>query len=95
VLTDGSRVAADSVLAATGFRTGLEGLVGHLGVLDKYGEPLVHGAETHPKAPGLHFVGYRIVLGGALRAAGHDAKQLARSVARRSTEVPAAAAAAA
>jgi putative flavoprotein involved in K+ transport len=64
-------------------------------VLDKYGEPLVHEAEAHPKAPGLHFVGYRIVLGGALRAAGHDAKQLARSVARGSSEVPAAAAAAA
>jgi putative flavoprotein involved in K+ transport len=95
VLRDGSRVAADTVLAATGFRTGLEGLVGHLGVLDKYGEPLVHGAETHPKAPGLHFVGYRIVLGGALRAAGHDAKKLARSVARGRSEVPAAAAAAA
>jgi putative flavoprotein involved in K+ transport len=82
VLADGSRVAADAVVAATGFRTGLQPLVGHLGVLDEHGEPLVHGAETHPNAPGLHFIGYRVVLGGALRAAGHDAKRLAASLAR-------------
>jgi cation diffusion facilitator CzcD-associated flavoprotein CzcO len=89
VLEDGRRIRTDVVLAATGFRTGLEPLVGDLGVLDDRGEPLVHGPDEHPNAPGLHFVGYRIVLGGGLRAAGLDAKRLARAVARRQ-EAPAA-----
>jgi cation diffusion facilitator CzcD-associated flavoprotein CzcO len=91
-LEDGTRVGADVVVAATGFRTGLEPLVGGLGVLDEAGEPLVHGADEHPNAPGLHFVGYRIVLGGGLHTTGLDAKRLAKAVGR-PHEVPAAAAA--
>jgi putative flavoprotein involved in K+ transport len=79
VLADGSEVEIDAVIAATGFRTGLEPLVGHLGVLDDHGEPRVHGAEEDPRAPGLHFVGYRVTLGGAIRLAGIEAKQLARA----------------
>ncbi|HWC31710.1 MAG TPA: NAD(P)/FAD-dependent oxidoreductase, partial [Actinomycetota bacterium] len=42
VLADGSRVRVDAIVAATGFRRGLEPLVGHLGVLDDRGRPLVH-----------------------------------------------------
>jgi putative flavoprotein involved in K+ transport len=91
VLEDGERIRADVVLAATGFRTGLEPLVGALGVLDEHGEPLVHGPDEHPNAPGLHFVGYRIVLGGGFRAAGIDAKRLAKKVSRDRQGVPAAA----
>jgi putative flavoprotein involved in K+ transport len=91
VLEDGERIRADVVLAATGFRTGLEPLVGGLGVLDEHGEPLVHGPDEHPNAPGLHFVGYRIVLGGGFRAAGLDAKRLAKKVSRDRQGVPAAA----
>lgn len=81
VLSDWTRLTIDSVIAATGYRTGLEPLVGHLGVLDDRGEPLVHGAEEHPEAPGLHFVGYVVTLGGTFRRVGMQAKQLARSVA--------------
>jgi cation diffusion facilitator CzcD-associated flavoprotein CzcO len=80
VLADGSSVEVDAVVAATGFRTGLEPLVGHLGVLDERGEPLVHGAQEHPGALGLNFVGYRLTLGGAFRVAGAQAQQLAVSV---------------
>jgi len=83
LLADGSRVEVDVALAATGFRTGLEPLVGRLGVLDGRGIPLVHGAEEHPQAPGLHFVGYRVVLGGSFRQAGIDARRLAKSIAGR------------
>jgi putative flavoprotein involved in K+ transport len=57
VLADGTRLEVDAVIAATGYRPGLGPLVGHLGVLDNRGEPLVHGAEEHPGAPRLHFVG--------------------------------------
>ena len=80
VLADGSRVEADAVVAATGFRTGLEPLVGHLGVLDERGQPLVADVEEPAGAPGLHFVGYEVTLGGTFRLVGIEAKRLARAV---------------
>jgi putative flavoprotein involved in K+ transport len=81
VLSSGERVETDAVIAATGFRTGLEPLVGHLGVLDERGQPLVRDLEEPTAAPGLHFVGYEITLGGTFRLVGIEAKQLARTVA--------------
>jgi len=78
VLADDRFVEVDAVIAATGFRTGLEPLVGHLGVLDDAGVPLVHGADEHRSAPGLHFVGYVVSLGGTLRLIGRQAEQLAQ-----------------
>ncbi|HSC74467.1 MAG TPA: NAD(P)/FAD-dependent oxidoreductase [Gaiellaceae bacterium] len=77
VLADGTTLQIDAVIAATGYRPALEPLVGHLGVLDESGEPLVHGREEHPRAPNLHFVGYRVTLGGTFRLVGIEAKQLA------------------
>jgi putative flavoprotein involved in K+ transport len=81
VLADGTSVEVDAVIAATGFRPGLEPLVGHLGVLNEHGEPLVHAAQEHPRAPGLHFVGYQVTLGGMFRQVGIQAKHLARAAA--------------
>jgi putative flavoprotein involved in K+ transport len=81
VLADGRAAEVDAIVAATGFRTGLEPLVGHLGVLDEAGLPLVHGGHEHPGAPGLHFVGYLVTLGGTLRLVGKQAEQLARAAA--------------
>jgi cation diffusion facilitator CzcD-associated flavoprotein CzcO len=57
VLADRTRLEPDVVIAATGYTTGLEPLVGHLGVLDKRGAPLVHGGPA--AAPGLRFIGYQ------------------------------------
>jgi putative flavoprotein involved in K+ transport len=88
VLADGTRLNVDVVIAATGFRTGLEPLIGHVGVLDDHGVPLVHGAEEHPRAPGLHFVGYEVTLGGTFRHVGIQAKQLARAVAASHERAP-------
>ena len=89
VLVDGSRAAVDVLVAATGFRTGLEPLVGHLGVLDERGVPLVHGAEELAEAPGLHFVGYDVTLGGMLRVIGGQARRLAGVVATSSAQTSA------
>lgn len=60
VFGDGGRAQPDAVIAATGYRHGLEGLVGHLGVLDAHGAPASRGPETNPNAPGLHFIGYKL-----------------------------------
>jgi putative flavoprotein involved in K+ transport len=89
VLDDGSRVAVDAVVAATGFRTGLEPLVGHLDVLDEGGRPLVRDVAEPDGAPGLHFLGFEVTLGGTLRRAGIEAKQLASVVAAAHERTPA------
>jgi cation diffusion facilitator CzcD-associated flavoprotein CzcO len=80
VLAGGKRIKPDAVIAAIGFRPGLEPLVGHLGVLDERGLPLVHGSAEHPKAPGLHFVGIELTLSGLLRTAARDARAVVEAV---------------
>ncbi|WP_320777215.1 NAD(P)/FAD-dependent oxidoreductase [Streptomyces sp. CRN 30] len=82
VLADGSRVAADAVIAATGYRRGLEEVVGHLDVLDGRGRPLTHGARTLAHAPGLYFTGYTNPISGMLREIAADAGRIAKAVAR-------------
>ncbi len=82
VLADGSRITPDAVVAATGYRRGLDGLVGHLGVLDERGGPSVHGPRTAPGAPGLYFTGYTNPISGMLRELRIDALRIARAVAR-------------
>ena len=81
-LADGSSVEPDSVIAATGFSTGLEPIVGHLGVLDERGVPLVHGAADLPHARGLHFVGIKAELSGLLREIGLEARAVGRALTR-------------
>lgn len=83
LLADGSRAQPDAVIAATGYRRGLEPLVGHLDVLDAQGRPLVHGGHQHPGAPGLFFTGFRSDLSGQLRLMRFDARAIARTAARR------------
>lgn len=82
LLADGSRAQPDAVIAATGYRCGLEPLVGHLSVLDARGKPLVHGADQHPGAPGLFFTGFRFELSGQLRLMRFDARAIARAATR-------------
>jgi putative flavoprotein involved in K+ transport len=78
-LADGSRIEPDAVIAATGYRPGLEPLVGHLGVLNDRGAPYVpQGQEA---APGLRFVGYR-PLPAHIGHMGREAKRAAREIAR-------------
>ncbi|HET9024602.1 MAG TPA: NAD(P)/FAD-dependent oxidoreductase [Burkholderiaceae bacterium] len=83
VLADGSRIQPDAVIAGTGFKRGLEPLVGDLDLIEPVkGRPIVHGAETHPNAPGLHFIGYTNPISGMFREIGIDAKRIARAIAR-------------
>src|SRR3954471_16155133 len=82
-LSDGSRLRPDVVLCATGYRTGLEPILGHLGALDERGLPRVHGPQTLPELPGLYFVGVTIELAGLLREIGLEARAVGRAVADR------------
>lgn len=80
LLADGSSIAAQAVIAATGYRRGLEKMVGHLGVLDASGMPTVH--DGPPAAPGLFFLGYTISLRGMLRDIAAGARRMAPAAAR-------------
>lgn len=81
-LADGTAISPEVVIAATGYRRGLEPLVGHLGVLDDRGRPVVHGARTPPGAPGLYFTGFTNPISGMFREMAIDARRIARAVAR-------------
>lgn len=83
VLADGSRIQPDAVIAGTGFTRGLEPLVGDLDLIEPAkGRPIVHGAETHPNAPGLHFIGYTNPVSGMFREIRIEANRIAKSIAR-------------
>jgi Pyridine nucleotide-disulphide oxidoreductase len=56
LLVDGSALRPDTIIAATGFSTGLEPMVGHLGVLNDRGVPRAFGGPG--ALPGLRFTGY-------------------------------------
>lgn len=78
-LANGDRIEPDAIIAATGYRCGLEPLVGHLGVLDGRGVPLVVGGGE--AAPGLRFVGY-VPRPGQIRFMGHEARRVASEIRR-------------
>ncbi len=73
-LADGSRLFPDAIVAATGYQPGLEPLVGHVTAIGEHGIP--------SPQPHLHFMGIGIPLSGHLHQMGHDARQIAASVAR-------------
>lgn len=83
-LADDAVVAPDAIVCATGYRRGLEPLVGHLGVLDGRGMPRALGAE--PAAPGLRFIGY-VARPGSIGYMGRQARAAARAI-RRELERP-------
>jgi putative flavoprotein involved in K+ transport len=80
-LADDSTITPEVVIAATGYRRGLEPLVGHLGVLNHDGRPAAHGARCHPDAPGLWFTGFTNPMSGMFRELAIDARRIARAVA--------------
>ncbi|MET7483363.1 NAD(P)/FAD-dependent oxidoreductase [Streptomyces sp. NPDC005538] len=82
ILAGGDRIGPDAVVAATGYVRSLEGLVGHLGVLDARGRPVVHGARTPKDAPGLYFTGFTNPISGMFRELAIDAEKIAKAVAK-------------
>jgi putative flavoprotein involved in K+ transport len=82
-LADGSQVGPEVVIAATGYRRGLEPLVGHLDVLDDRGRPVVHGPRSPRNAQGLYFTGFTNPISGMFREMAIDARRIARVVSRK------------
>jgi putative flavoprotein involved in K+ transport len=80
LLVDGSSVAPDVIIASTGFSADLDGMVGHLGVLDKRGNP--RGGFSSHIGGGLFAIGYGIPPNGPLRAIRLHATPLARAIAK-------------
>jgi NADPH-dependent 2,4-dienoyl-CoA reductase/sulfur reductase-like enzyme len=76
-LAGGDRVEPDSVICATGYRRGLEPLVGHLDVLGERGLPRSIGERA--AAPGLRFIGF-ISRPGALGYMGKEALRAAKAL---------------
>ncbi|MFW6694436.1 flavin-containing monooxygenase [Streptomyces sp. MAR4 CNX-425] len=79
LLADGERAEPEVVIAATGWRRGLEDVVGDLDVLDDRGLPRARGWRSPEGAAGLHFVGYAAPVSGSLREIGAEARQLAKN----------------
>ena len=78
-LVDGTLVQPEVVVAATGYRSGLESMVGHLDVLDDHGFPRIMAPK--PASKGLWFIGYQ--LGPTLLGiAGQQSRPLARMIAK-------------
>lgn len=78
-LAGGDRIEPDAVIAATGWRCGLEPLVGHLGVLTERGLP--HTVRGETAMPGLRFVGY-VARPAQLSYMGREAKWAAQIIER-------------
>ena len=77
-LVDGTRIEADAVVAATGYRCGLEPIVGHLGALDQRGVPRARDGEA--AALGLRFIGF-VPRPAQIGYIGGEAKRAATAIA--------------
>lgn len=84
-LADGTRIEPDAIVAATGYRCGLEPLVGHLGVLDERGVPRAVGGRE--AAAGLRFLGY-VPRPGQVRRFTVEARLAAHAIASARSEKP-------
>ena len=80
LFSDGRSVQPEVVIAATGYGTGLDTLVGHLRVLDDRGLPHCPAGEEDPSNPGLWFTGYRAVFQGYFHAAGIAGDKIADAI---------------
>ena len=80
VLEDGSRLPVDLIVAATGYKPGLEPLIGHLGALDDRGWPTFSPYVSDASWPGLYVLGFGDPTRGNLRGLRLDAITAARQI---------------
>lgn len=82
LLDDGSALRPDTIIAATGFTSGLEPIVGHLGVLDDRGGPRAFGGPA--VLPGLRFACHV----ANIYNIDHDTRAVAEQVSRELAQEP-------
>jgi cation diffusion facilitator CzcD-associated flavoprotein CzcO len=80
VFVDGTSCRPDLVVCATGYRPGLESLVGALVELDALGRPPFTGATSSADHPGLWFFGLNRSPYGNMHIRRREARQLARRI---------------
>jgi hypothetical protein len=80
-LIDGRTIHPDAVICATGYRPGLESLVGHLDVLNERGKPRFFADQASSDHPGLWFFGLNTSIYGYLYTRKHEAPPLAHKIA--------------
>lgn len=79
VFANGRAEPFDAVIAATGFRAGLEQILDLPGALDERGEPVF--TRGRPAAfPGLYFIAYGRSLRGMLFDANRESRRLAKAI---------------
>jgi cation diffusion facilitator CzcD-associated flavoprotein CzcO len=83
LLDDGTALRPDTIIAGTGFTSGLEPMVGHLDVLDDGGRPRVAGGPA--VLPGLRFACYV----ANIYNIDHDTRAVAEQVSRELAQEPA------
>jgi cation diffusion facilitator CzcD-associated flavoprotein CzcO len=91
-LSDSRCLDVDVVIAATGYRTGLESLLGKTELLDDSGTPVIDGAQQHDAYPGLWFCGMRPRLPGFFYMAQRTSTEIATAIAASSSDDSASAA---
>ena len=79
VYADGSREAVDVIVAATGFKTGLDKLLKVADVIDDKGQPIFRSGRP-TSAPGLYFVGFDETVRGHLYEINRESRRLAVEV---------------
>lgn len=82
-LKGGSTLEPDVVICGTGYRPGLEPLVGDLEVLDDSGLPRFSADQSSDVYPGLWFFGFKTALWGNLNERRREARRLAKLIRRR------------
>lgn len=81
VFADGSAEPYDAIIAATGFSTGLSGMLEAKELLNSFDEPVDRSGDPTAR-PGLFFTGYTHSLRGHLFEANLASRRLARNVER-------------
>lgn len=79
VYQDGREEPFDSIIFATGFRTGLADILEPVGLVDQYGIPRFPSG-TRTSLPGLYFMGYFDTLRGFLYESSLASRRLAQEV---------------
>ncbi len=80
VFTDGSPLACDAVVLATGYRPAVRSFLGDSPALDDDGVPRTSGRES--QVPGLYFCGFFVAPTGMFREIGIEARRIARAIRR-------------